>query len=307
VRWERVEPGGATRTARGEPYAFWVRRGDPKRLLLYFQEGGGCFNYETCQEGSSWFDDSVDSGDDPSGQGGILDRLNVRNPFRDYTAVYVPSATGDLHWGDARVTYRGPAGAKVTVQQRGFVNAMAAVQWAFDNVPAPETVLVTGCSAGSVGSAALAPYVIRHYPDANVAQLGDSLAFVFATPVDLSPTHGYANMPRWIPAARALRPARHTMADYYLAIARYYPHNTFAQFNYAQDQTQAQFYAAAGGAPENFPRDLRASLRQIEAGAPNFRSLLAPGIGHCVLPFADFFTLRAGATSVRDWTLDLTR
>jgi hypothetical protein len=64
VEWQRIEPGGRTRTARGEPYAFWVRRGDPSRLMLFFQEGGGCFSFETCAPGSRFFDDSVDASDD---------------------------------------------------------------------------------------------------------------------------------------------------------------------------------------------------------------------------------------------------
>ena len=197
--------------------------------------------------------------------------------------MYIPSATGDVHWGDARVRYRsGPS--SVEVEHRGFVNAMAAVRWAFRHVPDPRSVLVTGCSAGSVGSAAFAPYVIRHYPAARVTQLGDSLAFVFDGPLDLSDIRAYANMPRWIPAVRALRPGRHTMADYYVAVARHYPYATFAQINYAGDAVQREFYAAAGGDPANFEPDLRAALHEIHAGAPNFRSYLAPGVDHCVLP-----------------------
>jgi Pectinacetylesterase len=302
--WKRIEPGGRTRTARGEPYAFWVRRGDARRLMLFFQEGGGCFSYEMCAPGSRFFDDAVDASDDPSGEGGVLDQRDPRNPFRDHTTVFIPSATGDVHWGDARVRYR--AGSqRIDVEHRGFVNAMAAVRWAFRHVPNPRSVLVTGCSAGSVGSAAFAPYVIRRYPHARVTQLGDSLAFVFDGPVDLSNIRAYANMPRWIAAVRALRPGRHTMADYYVAIARQYPDATFAQINHASDAVQREFYAAAGGDPTHFDADLRAALDEIHAGAPNFRSYLAPGVDHCVLPFATFHTLRHQGVSVRDWTARL--
>jgi hypothetical protein len=178
---------------------------------------------------------------------------------------------------------------------------MAAVRWAFRRVPDPRSVLVTGCSAGSVGSAALAPYVIRHYPRAQVTQLGDSLAFVFDGPVDLSDTRAYASMPNWIPAVRALRPGEHTMADYYVAIARRYPEATFAQFNYASDAVQREFYAAAGGDPDRFDADLRAALDEIRARAANFHSYLAPGVDHCVLPLASFYSLRHRGVSVRDW------
>jgi hypothetical protein len=304
AQWQKIEPGGRTRTARGQPYAFWVRRGDPRRLMLFFQEGGGCFSYETCVPGSRFFDDAVDASDDPSSEGGILDAQDPRNPLRDHTTVYIPSATGDVHWGDARVRYRSGS-QHVDIEHRGFVNAMAAVRWAFRQVPDPRSVLVTGCSAGSVGSAAFAPYVIRRYPRARVTQLGDSLAFVFDRPVDLSDIRAYANMARWIPAVRALRPGRHTMADYYGAIARRYPEATFAQINYASDAVQREFYAAAGGDPDGFDADLRAALDQIHDGAPNFHSYLAPGVDHCVLPLASFYTLRHRGVSVRDWVARL--
>lgn len=46
--WATVSPGGATGCARGAPYAFFVRRGDPTKLLVYFGGGGGCFDYRSC-------------------------------------------------------------------------------------------------------------------------------------------------------------------------------------------------------------------------------------------------------------------
>ena len=124
-------------------------------------------------------------------------------------------------------------------------------------------------------------------------------------PLDLSDIRAYKNMPRWIPEVRALRPGRHTMADYYVAVARRYPAATFAQVNYASDAVQREFYAAAGGDPAAFDADLRASLDEIHAGAPNFRSYVAPGVDHCVLPRATFYTLDDDGMSVRDWTTRL--
>ena len=38
--WMKVFAGGGTRCARGGPYAFWIRKGDPQRLLIFFQGGG---------------------------------------------------------------------------------------------------------------------------------------------------------------------------------------------------------------------------------------------------------------------------
>ena len=105
VDWQRVEPGGATRCARGGKYAFWIRKADPKKLLVFFQGGGGCFDVTTCEPGSVWFDDRVDASDDPTTAGGILELERSDNPFRDYSIVYIPSCTGDVHTGTRVVTY----------------------------------------------------------------------------------------------------------------------------------------------------------------------------------------------------------
>jgi hypothetical protein len=301
--WVEVAAGGRTMTARGRPYSFWVRRGSPKRLLLFFEGGGGCFDYRSCRPGSRWFDDSIGSDDDPTFGSGMLDLDDPANPVHGWTAVFVPSTTGDVHWGDARHTYRASGGRSVTIEHRGFVNGMAAVRGAFANAPAARTVLVTGCSAGSVGSAAFAPYVIQRYPHARIAQLGDSLAFAWPRPSDLRDWDVARHWPRWIPAIRRLDQARFRMSDYYAAIARAYPHVTFAQINHAADRVQARYFAALGGRPRDFPAALLRSLRAIHRAAPNFRSIVVPGDDHCVLPTRAYND--QAVDGVRRWVADL--
>jgi hypothetical protein len=300
-----VAGGGRTMTARGRPYSFWVRRGSPKRLLLFFEGGGGCFDYRSCRPGSRWFDDSIGTDDVPALSSGMLDLDDPANPVHGWTAVFVPSTTGDVHWGDARHTYRASGGRSVTIEHRGFVNAIAAVRWAFTNAPAPATVLVTGCSAGSVGSAALAPYVIQRYPNARIAQLGDSLAFAWPRPSDLRDWDVARHWPRWIPAVRRLDQGRVRMSDYYVAIARRYPSVTFAQINHLADRVQTRYFAALGGRPQAFPSALLRSLRAIHSAAPNFRSLVIPGNDHCVLPTPAYNHQRVDGVGVRDWVANL--
>lgn len=274
--------------------------------MFYLQPGGGCWDYGSCRPGSGFFDDSVTSGDDPSDEGGIFDFANPDNPFRAATFVYVPSCTGDVHSGDKVHTYSSSEGDSVTIHHKGFVNVRAALEWTYANVPAPRSVFATGCSAGSAGSALVAPYLIEHYPRARAAQLGDSLAFVFHRPIDLADYAAHRNFPHWIPGLRALGPGpRFTMARYYSALARHYPDRAFVQFNTANDGVQARFYVAVGGTAQRFPHDLAASLREIEAAAPNFRSFTAGGDAHCVLPNSRFYTYSAAGVRFRDWVADL--
>jgi hypothetical protein len=250
--WLKVFGGDGTRCARGGAYAFWIRQGDPERLLIFFQGGGGCFDERTCVPGSTWFDDRVDDADDPTLNGGILDLGDSRNPFREWSIVYIPSCTGDVHLGSRTVRY-----GHVTVQQYGWVNAQAALRRAYRDFPRPRTVFVAGCSAGSVGSAFHADSIIRRYAGARVTQLGDSLAFVFHRPIRLTDWGAQRHFPRFF----RIGTRRFTMVQFLTALARAHPRRTFARFNHAHDAVQVPL----------LPRVRLQSLRAADAGV-----LLAP-------------------------------
>lgn len=295
--WERVEPGGETRCARGGPFAFWIRKGDPGKLLVFFQGGGGCFDETTCQPGSVWFDDRVDATDDPDSADGILGLENSENPFQDYSMVYIPSCTGDVHTG-ARVTRYGP----YRVHQKGFLNAQAALTRTFTELPSPETVLVTGCSAGSVGSAFHTDTILKRYPEARVTSVGDSLAFVFHRPISLESWGTHERFPAWF---RPTRPnGRWTMVEFLSALAEQYPDRTFARFNHAQDGVQQAFYDAVGGDPAGFSPGLRAAERELKQ-LPNYRSYLACGSEHCAFDRSTFYSTETDGVRLRDWVADL--
>ena len=223
-----------------------------------------------------------------------------RNPFRGWSVLFVPSCTGDVFAGDAVRTYRAGSGT-VTVQHRGHVNATAALEWMFERVPDPRRVFVAGCSAGSIGSILHAPRILRQYPEAQLAQLGDSLGFLFSEPTDLralwgrpgaarlgargagdpeGPVHHGAVLPggRRPLAAGLVRPGQLRRRPRPAAVPR-----------------------GRRGRRRGVPRALLGSLAAIRAGSPNFRSCLLEGSAHCALPSPDFYTLTSGGVSLRDW------
>jgi hypothetical protein len=293
--WAKILAGGKTRCARGGAYAFWLRKADPQRLLIFFQGGGGCFDERTCAVGSTWFDDRVDAEDDPARSGGILDLADTRNPFREWSIVYIPSCTGDVHVGSRTVRY-----GHITVQQYGWVNAQAALRRAYREVPRPRAVFVAGCSAGSVGSAFHADSIIRRYAKARVTQLGDSLAFVFHRPIRLTEWGAQTHLPPFF----RIGMRRFTMTQFLTALAGAHPHRTFARFNHAEDAVQERFYEAVGGKPGGFAPRLAAAERTLKR-LPNYRSYLACGSNHCALPTPEFYSLRVGGVPLRDWVADL--
>jgi hypothetical protein len=163
-------------------------------------------------------------------------------------------------------------------------------------------VLVTGCSAGSVGSAFHVPAVLERWPRARVTQVGDSLAFLFHRPVNLSAWGAHERFPAFFRIGNR----RFTMVEYLTALARRYPKRTFARFNHAGDDVQEAFYGAVGGTPASFEQRLRTAERTLKR-LPNYRSYLACGGDHCVLPRDSFFSLQVDGVAIRSWVERLAR
>lgn len=90
------------------------------------------------------------------------------------------------------------------------------------------------------------------------------------------------------------------MVEYLRALARRYPGLTFARFNYASDDVQERFYAAVGVDPAGFEPRLRRAEEELKR-LPNYRSYLACGGDHCVLPRESFFSLRVDGVAIRSW------
>jgi hypothetical protein len=312
--WQVVEPGGDTICADGSAFRFFVYPGDSGKLLLEFEGGGACWDAATCS--LSIYSRRVTSDPVAAEQSGLLagiyDRRNPENPFRDWTHVYVPYCTGDLHWGRNDKTYAAPSGP-FTVYHRGAVNAAAAVSWTYDNVRAPRQVLVAGCSAGGYGSALWSAHVMGHYSGSSAAQLSDSAAGVvppgfFATP--LANWGAAAAWPNFIPALSLDRmdASRVTMADFYTALSSHYPLAAFSQFNRLADSTQVFFYVLTKGAlatPEEWAAQMQASVASIRSASPNFFAYTAPGSDHCVINSPAVYTTEVGGVRLVDWIRNL--
>jgi hypothetical protein len=303
--WSKIEPGGETACAHGDPYAFWVRPGVTDNLFVFFEGGGGCWGAETCRDTGETFNgfytSRIDGG--PVYQDGILDLDNPENPFVDYTAVYVPVCTGDVHWGDKVADF----GDGVVIHFKGFVNAQTALAWAYANVPEPDSIFLGSCSAGSPGSLMHAPYVIEHYPGVPVVQLGDSLSLLMTGPVNFQSLWGaHDRFAQWIPALAEMEPLDWTMARQYIAVANYYPDYTFAQINTVRDEVQVFFtFPDGSGDADDWTPLLEAHLAEIQANAPNYRSFTPGGDVHCVTPRQTFYTYAIDGVRLVDWVADL--
>ena len=315
--WETVVPGGAAICSDGSPYRFFVHRGDPGRLLIEFEGGGACWSGATCD--ADVYNKAVTSDPEVARQTGqlqgIYDRTNPANPLKDFTHVYIPYCTGDLHWGNAVASYTSPLGKPYVIQHKGALNATTALNWAGANVPSPAQVVVAGCSAGGYGAALWSAKIAQAYPGARMVELADSAAGVvpdgfFAT--TLTSWNVADAWPAFIPdlALDRLDPGTLTLPKLYTSVAGFFPTAAFSQFNTRTDSVQIFFYALSKGSISatdvfDWSAKMAGNVEQISAANPNFRAYLAPGTEHCIINRPSFYTQAVGGKKFSDWVTTL--
>ncbi len=103
--------------------------------------------------------------------------------------VYVPYCTGDVHTGNAVATYDDGSGDSVVFHHEGHADMEAVVSWIdgqFTHVP---KMLVTGCSAGGVGSLVNYHFLRNGVHAAQKGYLLDDSGPVFPDPGYSTPMH----------------------------------------------------------------------------------------------------------------------
>jgi hypothetical protein len=305
----------------GTPYAFFAKRGTVNKLVYYFQGGGACFNHFTCSPAISPFDESVIPEDNPGNYSrGFADLANPANPFRDWNAVFVSYCTGDVHWGDASVTYEAPGQPSFVLHHRGYTNAQVVEQWAREHFVHPDEVFVTGSSAGAYGAIAGAAYLMENvYQAARFSVLGDAGSGVVTDEFLHNELRHWGiekNLPSWIPELD--RPLEElSIVDLWAAVASYYPRHRFGQYTTAYDGgfgSQTFFYQVMLN-PGNLPAWLRwweascdwnRRMREINmstaARASNFRYYVGAGSRHTAWGSDKVYTdMTGGVPPLVDW------
>jgi hypothetical protein len=105
----------------------------------------------------------------------------LRNPYQNYTIVHVLYCSGDLHGGNVTRPYDDSAG--VPVQQKGYYNTKSAIDWINANFDYElDDMLLSGCSAGSLGVQAWADTLIEEFDSASISVVADRYLFAIAYP-----------------------------------------------------------------------------------------------------------------------------
>lgn len=191
-QWDTVElpAGSGASCGNGTPYRFFVNRTPFTRATVIVYEGGGaCWDQAAC-EGQGKLSASNPNGVPanymslPSAMavGGLVTPFSARlDPFQavqtqSWNLVYLPYCTGDVHSGNKLTVYDDSNPSQPRVQyHRGEPNVRAAAQWMRTHMGRPSKLLLTGFSAGGVGST-VTYSVVRDtlQPTGRVSLLADS-------------------------------------------------------------------------------------------------------------------------------------
>jgi hypothetical protein len=169
-KWTAVTLPASASCGNGTPARVFVNR-TPKttKTLVYFEGGGACWAQNSCLGKGKLSEVASNPNGVPEN---YFSQLNIaayglgtplitRTPVlskiftQDWNLVYVPYCTGDVHAGSAVQTYADADPTKPLVYYHyGYRNAKALGAWMAANLPRPEKLLVSGSSAGGVGSTA---------------------------------------------------------------------------------------------------------------------------------------------------------
>lgn len=300
-----LQPGGSTGCMYGDPFQFVVKKASTSKVHVEFIGGGACWDARCVSLDSSadiepefLATDCLPTAFLPPGSlEGVMDPSNEDNPLRDHTLVIVPYCTQDLHWGARNTTYSNGT-LERTANHNGRANAMAVMEWVFDNFEAPEDVVVGGCSAGGYASlfygTLAAEYYGRTSPASTTTVLAESSAGI------LTPEFVLEDLPNWgiectLPAYRdSLATIQGYVAEgngesltaFIIAAAEAYPSTRFVIHDHFSDFVQIGFFILGGGDGTAFvPKLLRAEA--LTAPLPNVFRWLSAGTAHCVASFSE--------------------
>jgi len=293
--WERYHYDATPDNAiclRGTPYQVAIRRGSSNKVLLYLEGGGACWDNQTC-----WVAPQAKLTSDPYFGFGILDPTNADNPLLDWNVVYVPYCDGSVFSGDNTVTYDGGV-----TYHHGLANLSAAVSLMRQQFPNPDTILVSGSSAGGYGTFTGYGVTRVAYPDTPVLVLDDSGPGIQNTNetqaiADREQNWGYR---QFVPeSCTDCFPQVSYLAAW--AMDRD-PSLRLGLFDYLQDPVLRFFLNLDADGYESLLRDVTDDIH--DRFPDRFKRYFKQGESHVILVYPDFYTMEIEGTRIRDWTAD---
>jgi hypothetical protein len=278
-----------------------VNPGAADKLVVYMEGGGACGDYASCYQinsathgpfGSLQFDAIVAS---LATGGSGFDRNDPRNPFAEWSYVYIPYCTGDVHSGDRVATYSLLADVR-SYHHVGHTNAMNALDRFAATWPSLSRLVVAGSSAGGYGATINYSSFRARWPQATAYLVDDSgpLLADDVTPQYLKDWFQQWGVFDWVGTVCA--GCTLSLTSLYAQLAARFPTDRMALLSSLQDAVISTFYGMAG-------LQFQAAVSQLGDTVleplPRFRHFYVAGATHTMLRGPALFS--AGGVDLWTW------
>jgi hypothetical protein len=305
-------------------FSFWAKRGSAKDLVIFFEGGGACWDGLTCSfplgsglppPAPEFYAPAINPAADPRYFDGIFALDNSANPVRDWSFVYIPYFTGDLHIVSASRQYFNAGNPLLppvyAIEHRGFDNIMVVLDWIRKNFDKPKNILVAGSSAGGYGASANFPWIQETFPQARMHVIADASQGVTTPAFDASDPGRNSWHPVLAPWVYGSDPSLLASSDLLRRSAEAYRRARVGQVTTTFDPVQIvfyevmkQFYGPGGSCPNpaiDWNQQMLATLDSYADEVPNFRYFLAGGTGHTIMSSPQFYAEAPAMPSFAEW------
>ncbi len=170
-KFYRLYPEGCLSGNRGAYHGSMRVGSEKENLIVYFNGGGVSWNeYTAAHPGGLfsgnlkdryYFNESEWIGD------GVIDNglasMAEENPFRNWSIIEFPCATGDFYCGNGDFPYIALDGTERLLPHHGYRNTLAVLEMARQWIGTPKKMLIAGSSAGGWGVALMAEDIIQFF------------------------------------------------------------------------------------------------------------------------------------------------
>lgn len=259
------------------------------RLLILLEGGGACFDPVSCAgvANADGYGEDQFAGDARGVlQRGILDRDDPANPFADWSYVYVPYCTGDVHGGQ---NPRG-LGGRMFLGHQNFAWYLTRIVPTFAHV---EEVVLAGRSAGGLGTIVNYPQTADAFgctPVHVIDDAGGLLPDEYLRPCLQTMVRDAWSLDDAVPddCAQCSCDDGGGLVNVLPWAAARYPDRRFAFLTSLEDTTMRTFYGYGYSPRCNFPQNMPGedyaagvlAARELLATHPNFRTFYVEGEQH---------------------------
>ncbi len=253
----------------------------------------------------------------------MYNRRSTQNYFAEWSMIYLPYTTGDVHIGNnkaADVPFGGPQDQQM-VGAQNFEVLLQDLK-TFYGEDRLDEIFITGSSAGGFGCYFNCMSILDAFPKAQSTVLIDAAPIFFSSPENgnqclinqwerLFQFHYPSDYDQYIKGNYSMR--HEGIYDY---LAHKYPNTQFGLFSHLQDQVIAYFYGFSANdcdahtqpiSGEKYQKSLEQVATVFEESLPSWKVYYMPGTNHTILGNLDYNQIEVRGHKFGDWVEKLSQ